>query len=214
MKPQHLKTLKTLALLGALNSRISVSSSELGGLMGMSQQSAARLTKKLREEGLIDVDRGRRSLILITDKGRSVLMQEYSDYRAIFGDSQPLIKGIVESGLGEGSYYLSKRRYVEQIEEILGFTPYPGTLNIRLKHPEMTRYRSFLEKAFSINGFVSEGRTFGDVLAVRGSINGMECAIITPKRSHYSDVVEIIAPVRLRDALHLEDGEEIEIKIL
>ncbi len=211
MKPSHLRLLKELAMLGTVDSRISVSSAELGKIVGMSQQSAARILRELRDGGFLDINRGRRSWVLITEKGRDALLQEYSDYRAIFGDFEPVIRGTVESGLGEGRYYLSKEGYVKQIEELLGFKPYPGTLNVRLEHSEMAKMRSFLGSAVTIRGFLSEGRTFGDVLAVKSAVSGMDCAVITPRRSHYSDVVELISPVKLRDVLKLRDGDVVEI---
>ena len=213
MKPVHLSLLKTLALMGALNSRIPVTSGKLGESMGMSQQSASRLLRTLRSEGFIDMSIGRKSWVRITPRGKDALMKEYGDYQVIFEKSGSAIKGRVESGMGEGRYYLSRSRYADQIKEMFGFEPYPGTLNIRLDAREMARYRGFAERARTIEGFVSEGRTFGDVSALPAEIEGIKCVLLSPKRSHYSDTVEVAAPVRLRDALKLRDGDEIEIKI-
>ena len=213
MKPIHIQALKHLALMGALRTSIPVTSEELGRRIGLSQQSASRILRELKQEGYVEISRGRKSWIMITKKGRDALMREYSDYRMIFEESEPVIRGIVESGMGEGRYYLSKREYVKQIEEIFGFRPYEGTLNIRLSPEELVKYRSFLPDAKIIHGFVSEGRTFGDVLGIPADIEGIECALIVPKRTHYSDVVEIIAPVKLRDALSLKDGGEVKLRI-
>ncbi len=203
--------LKELALLGALHSQVSVSSRELGESLGISQQSASRMLRELRDEGMVEISRGRRTWVIIGPAGRNILMEEYSDYRRIFESSEPVIKGRVESGLGEGSYYLSKKGYVEQIREKLGFTPYPGTLNLRLDTREMAKYRALLDDALVLSGFTSEGRTFGDVLAVPAKIDNVRCAVITPKRSHYSDVVEVISPVCLREAFTLSNGDSVEI---
>jgi len=213
VKPIHIKALKNLALLGALHSKIPITSEEFGLMIELSQQSTSRLLRKLTEEHMIDISRGRKSWISITEKGKDALMKEYADYRAIFEVEKPVIKGAVESGMGEGRYYLSKRKYREQIERLFGFEPYPGTLNLRLSMEEMAKYRGFGKKAHTIQGFVSEGRTFGDVLAIGAEIDGIKCAVITPKRSHYSDVIEVIAPVRLRDVLKLGDGDVLEIYI-
>jgi riboflavin kinase len=63
---------------------------------------------------------------------------------------------------------------------------------------------------------VRDGRSFGrskcfPVLIGR-KIKG---AIIFPARSHYGDeVVEVIAPVSLREKLKLKDGKEIDLKIV
>jgi riboflavin kinase len=213
VKPIHINVLKNLALLGALRSSIPMTSEELGGLIGRSQQSASRILRDLKNEGMIEISRGRKSWIRITDKGKEILLKEYGEYRAIFEKNEPSIKGKVESGMGEGRYYLSKSGYVRQIEEIFGFKPYAGTLNLRLSPEELAKYRAFLSNAETIKGFVSEGRTFGDVLGIPAEIGGIECAIITPKRTHYSDVIEVIAPVKLRDALPIKDGDVVELKI-
>ncbi len=213
MKPTHINALKNLGLFGALHSRIPITSAEFGKRMGLSQQSASRILRELQAMDMIDISRGRKSWIRITERGRNVLMKEYGDYRAIFEKGEPVIRGKVESGMGEGRYYLSKRGYLDQIKKIFGFEPYPGTLNVRLSMEEMTKYRGFLGKAMTIKGFVSEGRTFGDVLAIKAEMEGIICAVITPKRSHYSDVVEVIAPVNLRGLLKLKDGDEVEIEL-
>ena len=213
MKPIHIQALKHLAMMGALRTSIPITSEELGKRIGLSQQSASRILRELKLEGFVEISRGRKSWIMITKKGRDALMKEYSDYRMIFEESEPVIKGIVESGMGEGRYYLSKEEYVRQIEEAFGFKPYEGTLNLRLAPEELVKYRSFLSHAKVIHGFVSEGRTFGDVLGIPAVIEGIECALITPKRTHYSDVVEVIAPVKLRDVLSLKDGDEVKLRI-
>lgn len=214
MKAQHLKALKTLALLGALNSRIPVTSEELGKRMGISQQSASRMLRALENGGYIDMSRGRKTWVRIIAGGRDALMREYADYQAIFNNSGSVIRGKVESGMGEGRYYLSRSRYAAQIKEMFGFDAYPGTLNIRLDYSEMVRYRGFVERAMTIKGFSSEGRTFGDVSALPAEMGGIKCVVLSPKRSHYSDTVEVAAPVRLREALKLHDGDEVEISII
>ena len=39
---------------------------------------------------------------------------------------------------------------------------------------------------------------------------GIDAAVVVPDRTHYpSDLIEIIAPVKLRDALKLKDGTEL-----
>ena len=39
------------------------------------------------------------------------------------------------------------------------------------------------------------------------------CAIISPKRTHYKRVVEIISPVFLREELDVKDGAEFKINV-
>ena len=51
--------------------------------------------------------------------------------------------------------------------------------------------------------------------AFRCRIDGVDGAVIMPKRTHYSkDVLEVIAPVSLRERLGLKDGDEVEVEVL
>ena len=205
--------LKTIALMGGHSgSRITVSSSQLARRMGISQQTASALILKLLNDGLITRSfSGRKQVIGITKKGLSLLQSDYLDYRRIFeGDSGLTLMGQVVSGLGEGRYYLSQPEYIEQIESILGFHPYPGTLNIRLRtgSPGLPQQRGKI-----ISGFERDGRAFGDVLCFPASIRNMECAVIIPRRTHHTDAIEIIAERNLRNALGLKDGDILEIEV-
>ncbi|MEM1519284.1 MAG: DUF120 domain-containing protein, partial [Pyrobaculum sp.] len=57
-------------------------------------------------------------------------------------------------------------------------------------------------------------RTYGGVRLFKAKIRGVETAVVIPERTHHSsDVIEIIAPMKLRDVLSLRDGEKIEIEI-
>jgi len=57
-------------------------------------------------------------------------------------------------------------------------------------------------------------RTYGAVKAFRARIRGIESAVVMPERTHHpSDVIEVVAPVKLRDVLGLRDGDRVEIEI-
>lgn len=62
-----------------------------------------------------------------------------------------------------------------------------------------------------IDGFNDGERTFGgggNCYPVR--VEGIDAAVVVPDRTHYpSDLIEIIAPVKLRDALKLKDGDRV-----
>lgn len=122
-------------------------------------------------------------------------------------------KGRVSSGRHEGETFVSFPWVKKQLTEKLYFTPYPGTLNIRLNTDEYKR-GILLEEAetkeiIPVEGF-SRGRCITQV-----SVNGVNCAIIIPKVPGYSeDVLEIIAPINLRKELRLKDGDIVEVKVL
>ncbi len=214
---EMLEVLKTLALMGASRKVVKISSKDLAEKIGQSLQTAARKLKELEEEGLIE-----RSLtkdgqfIVITEKGKQVLYKEYMDYKKIFeGEETIKIRGKVFSGVGEGRYYVSLEGYRKQFIEKLGFDPYPGTLNLRIPKEEMYfRRRLDEEEGILIEGFSTKDRTFGEVKAFKCKVDGIDGAVVLPKRTHYPpDTLEIISPVKLRDALNLKDGDFVEVEV-
>ncbi len=119
------------------------------------------------------------------------------------------ISGRVVTGLGEGQHYISKEGYSRQFQSELGFVPFPGTLNIRLDKPFAPP-----SEAIKIMGFSDEGRTFGGCECYRITIKGIGAAVVRPERSNYPpDLIEIIAPVGLRESLCLSDGDEVEVML-
>ncbi|NOZ77107.1 MAG: DUF120 domain-containing protein [Euryarchaeota archaeon] len=216
----EIETLVPLARLGCCNDVINVSSAELARELGVSQQTTSRKLKKLEEEGYIHRDihpRGQR--IVISQKGIDELMRLKKDLDAIFEarrDHIVTFNGEVVSGLGEGKYYVTLPGYYRQFEELLGFEPYPGTLNLRLKKGEDIKARHMLQETggMEVKGFRNGNRTFGPVRVYRADIEGVEGAFIIPKRTHHGiDTIELIAPVRLRDRLGLKDGSSVTVKI-
>ncbi|WP_048090197.1 winged helix-turn-helix domain-containing protein/riboflavin kinase [Geoglobus acetivorans] len=213
-----LTELKKLAMMNATRKVVKISSKEFAEKIDQSLQTAARKLKELEENGyierIIDSDG---QYVVITEKGKELLYREYLELKKIFeGEEKICITGRVMSGVGEGKYYVSLDGYKRQFEEKLGFAPYPGTLNLKIPKEQMY-FRRVLdeEDGILIEGFKTEDRTFGDVKAFRCRIDGIEGAVIIPKRTHYSkDVLEIIAPEKLREKLGLRDGDNVEIEVI
>jgi riboflavin kinase len=230
-RPADVEALKQLALLGALDDPIELASAEFATLLDLSQQTASRRLIELTEMGLVHREMGiRKQRIRITEEGRAVLQAEHMLYARLF-ERRDLItlSGIVKTGLGEGRYYLSRPGYRTQFQKFLGWEPYPGTLNLELTGPEANKLR-FLRKnpVYTIEAFQAEGRTFGGVTCHparvampasttdpenAGKAGEIECAAILPHRSHYTTTIELIAPVRLRDALPCTDGQRLEVAV-
>ena len=119
------------------------------------------------------------------------------------------LSGTVFSGGGEGKKFLELPWAKRQIEEKLGFAPYPGTLNVKLTEESMKR-RKLLGKAHSIKVCPAEGYCNG--LLIKAFIGTLECAVVVPEVEGYpKDVLEIIAAVNLREALQLKDGTEVTV---
>ncbi len=216
INPNLLHALKNLALEGAIENFIEISTKRFGETLGISQQSASRRIRELRDEDLVEVRKfGKRIWIKLTKKGVDVLKREAMDYRRLFEIAKNIeITGEVVSGLGEGKYYIMKDGYFNQIKEKLFFEPYPGTLNVRVYARDMEKVEMLHTiPGILIKGFVSEGRTFGNVKAFLCTINGKDAAVIIPERSHYSDIIEVISDKNLREELKLEDGSIVDLII-
>lgn len=209
-------TLKALKSLGGTRSLISISSSELAEYMKISQQSASRFILELLKGGyIIRQMNGRKQDISITEKGMALLVKEYTDLSVLL--EKPIkmkLQGNVQSGLGEGRYYISRKGYIIQFQEKLGFIPYLGTLNLRIKPGSELSLRKLRSMdGIHIDGFVTDDRTYGPVKAFTGKIGGIKCAIIFPERSVYSDVLEVISVDYLRESLDIKDGDELLVEV-
>ena len=144
-----------------------------------------------------------------------VLRSEYHSYRRVFeGPATVTFPGKVTSGLGEGRYYLTQPGYVVQFTERLGYTPYPGTLNVRIGGLALRTVALVRDwTGVRIDGFQASGRTFGGATCYAARLNGHPCHLIRPDRTHYEDVVEFIAPDFLRGALHVKDDDAVTAEI-
>ena len=213
--------MKFIALQGGTRHPIHISSTDLSQNLGISQQSASRYLIELVNLGYIErrLAQGGQ-IITILKKGISNLRKEFSEYSLIFGTQEKIeMKGVLETGLGEGGYYISKKGYMKQFQSKLKWKPYEGTFNLRLNDDEIPKIEAMkAAEGILIEGFEQEGRTFVKAWVFKCSLkNGKEivedCAIISPKRTHYRRVVEIISPIFLRDKLKAKDGDTFSIKV-
>jgi riboflavin kinase len=218
---EELLILLVLAEHGALIRGVETSTNKLAKMLGMSQQSASRKLRELERKGLITREiKSTGEIIKITDYGASVLMEYRDRLQKVLGKAKKgvvTIRGYIVRGLGEGRYYMSLKGYVVQVEEKLGFKPYPGTLNIKLKTVDDILRKLELQKlpGIMIKGFSNGVRTYGNVKAFKAEINGtMPLAVVLPERtSHGIDVLEIIAPFNIREKLKLSDGDEVTVTV-
>ncbi len=213
---EALAVMRILAQAGADHTPVDLTSGELGTRLGVSQQAADRYLMALEKRGLVARSLARRRQRLqVTPEGMGLLRAEYHGYRRIFeGPERASITGHVVSGLGEGRYYLSQPGYVLQFAERLGYEPFPGTLNVRLRPAELRRLAVVRDwDGVRIDGFEAGGRTFGGATCHVARLNGFRCHLIRPDRSHYQDVIEFVAPESLRRRLRLKDGDAIHVEL-
>ena len=131
------------------------------------------------------------------------------------GETGVTIKGIVVSGIGQGKVLVKFDWVEKQIISKLGFVPFAGTLNLKISDPASLAAFSAVKTGPAIiieppNPEYCEGRIYR--VLVDGRI---EAAIVWPCVPNYpEDVAEIIAPVNLRDALKVADGDSVSLKLV
>ncbi|EMA36514.1 DUF120 domain-containing protein [Halococcus hamelinensis] len=218
----ELATLKQLALRGGLDGEIKVSCANLAADLDASNQTASRRLQRLDDLGLLDretVSDGQ--WVSVTDAGERALHEEYAAYRRIFERETTIeLDGEVTSGMGEGRHYISLPGYMEQFEPRLGYEPFLGTLNVSLVS-DSTRERTGLDSVdpVEIEGWEDDDRTYGPAFCYPATVeaDGREydpAHVIAPERTHHDeDQLELIAPAKLREALDLDDGDRVTVRI-
>ncbi len=213
---KELDILKYLALKGADKQFITITTNACAKEMKISQQSFSRKILILDRYKYIIRSMGVKSQkIKITDEGLTVLKKEMIDYMKIFEINNNIeLEGKVVSGLGEGYYYMKEKNYRDQIIKKLNIEPFLGTLNVKVSSdyiPKLELIRA--AQGIVIEGFKTEDRSFGDVIAYHAKIGDINAALIIPDRTHYTDTIEIISAIKLRDFFKLKDGDLIKIII-
>lgn len=216
--PEDLECIKRIALMGGLNAPVFLKTLSLGSELGFSPQTASRRLRSLEQQELITRVLGTDGQqVTITGAGEDALRQEYCDYYRLFGRQERtlVLVGAVQSGLGEGAYYMSLKQYTGQFEGILGFIPFPGTLNVKLQSQAALQRKRLSGADWKvIQGFESEGRTFGNVKCLPCFIRDVPCGIIIPGRTHYpEELLEIVSPEGLRKRFSLKDGDEVAVEV-
>jgi len=124
------------------------------------------------------------------------------------------VKGIVFSGEHVGRQFVKISWARKQIKEKLGFNPYFGTLNIRLPEKQTKKLKQLLKEVKGIEITPAKGFFRAQCFNVK-IMDKIKGAIVIPEKPDYSpNVLEILAPVYLRETLSLKDGDEIQITIL
>jgi len=218
-------SLRKLALLGAVEQPVKLSSVHFAEAINSSIQTAGRRLLELEKEGLVH----RRIIadgqwVILTKRGIEQLKSECYEYQELFFSTPKIeveICGRVITGMGEGEYYTTLNGYRRQFESKLGFAPFPGTLNLSLDLLcIVARKKIEGRRGIAIEGFESENRTFGGAKCFPCKLwdaraEGIKSAVIIPNRTHYpEDILEIISPVYLRGELDLRDGDEIGIRVV
>lgn len=119
--------------------------------------------------------------------------------------------GEVISGLGRAKDFLGLDEYKKQFLEKLNFTPFLGTLNLKIDEKELMTFLQEREKR-TIEGFEKNGKKFGSAVCYLIKIGNIPAAIIFPeKSSHSKNVIEIISYVNITKLLKLGVGDKVRL---
>ncbi len=122
------------------------------------------------------------------------------------------LRGTIQKGIGEGSFFTSLDWVVEQFERAMGFAPFPGTLNVRICDEDLPQVDAFFSnKDFEL---IPTDPHFCSGSFKRVRVNGILAAAVFPSEDvhvHGKEIVEIISDRHLKGTLHLEDGDLVTI---
>jgi riboflavin kinase, archaea type len=218
---RHILTLIHLLFLGARRNYVELTTAQLSKNIDRSQQSASKYVLELENMGYVDRIRSGHSMrIKITDKGYLQVSNFYNKLHSAmesYSNEVITLEGNVVSGMGEGAYYMSLEGYRKQFRQKLGYTPFPGTLNIKLSDPVSIRSRRDLSTYPSvfIDGFSDNLRTYGWVKCYPVEINNQRIenvALLILERTHYDDnTIEIIAPISIKESTKIKNGDLISV---
>ncbi len=217
LKPYELSMLLELLKIKAKDGFAQLKTTELGENLGISQQAASAQLKELEARGLVERRKasGNRLVVKITEKGIVCIGTVYADLNSALQEEAKERKAIVFHGnafrgLGQASYFIGLQGYRRQCAKLLGFVPYPGTLNLRIRSP-LEIYQSKTLKlnyeGIQLEGFIHNKKEYAALKCFKGVVNNLyRAAIVYTDRTHYNDsVMEIISPERLRDTLELDE---------
>jgi riboflavin kinase, archaea type len=131
------------------------------------------------------------------------------------------ITGVIFSDLGRASSFMALSWVQQALEQSLGFAPFPATLNVRPKAAEDERsWKAVQNESRGISLRAADGG-FCSARLYQVEIQGLadsskiKGAILLPEVAGYpGDKIEVIAPVRLKEALGVRDGDQVTLEFV
>jgi len=129
-------------------------------------------------------------------------------------DEHLKITGKIVSGAKQAAYFTQLEWVREQCLKKLGFTPWPGTLNLEIPMDSIDIIEGIKpEEGIEL---VPPDSQFCSGRAVPVSVEGIAGAIVLPAedvRVHGKNIIEIISPEMLKNALGVKDGDLVTLTI-
>lgn len=182
-------------------------------------------------DNLLEFSSDAKDHLWITKQGQQQLEQVFHNLSTIFAGlpqnrisanlSPVIIGGRVESGLSEAAYYVGLEGYSRRFQSVLGYIPFPGTLNIRMIEKKDILAWNKLVKTMPliIPEFDFEGRRYGMVHMWNATLiepnvpSPPPAVIIRPFRSQHSHVFEVLSPEYLREKPGIKDDARVVFQV-
>ena len=122
------------------------------------------------------------------------------------------LKGVIQRGVGKGAFFTRLDWVVDQFEKVMGFKPFPGTLNVRISEEDVSELESFFSQ--KDGELVPDNTEFCSAWLKKVWVNGMPGAVVFPSddvRVHEKAIIEVMAGCHLKERLRLTDGDEVRI---
>ena len=130
------------------------------------------------------------------------------------------IQGVIFSDLGQASKFMALDWVQKALRQRLGFAPYPATLNVRPSTPQDVQLWEEIQREIVAVplaplevGFCSADLYFVSLKRSVGSGESVRGAVLLPAVVDYpKDKIEIVTPVRVKDALSIKDGDSLVLE--
>ena len=130
--------------------------------------------------------------------------------------------GVIFSDLGQAASFMTLDWVRDALHKGLGFTPFPATLNLRPKADRDAETWKHVQNASGgifvppMDGRFCSARLYPvRIQTPEGSGTEVSCAVLLPDVSDYPrDKIEIVAPIHLKDALGVKDGECLKVEFI
>jgi CTP-dependent riboflavin kinase len=142
----------------------------------------------------------------------STIVRDTIDYYKM--NDKLTLTGTIVSGVKKGAFFTQLDWVQRQCQEKLRFSPFPGTLNLEIEEAKIPLIEALLQR----DGIelVPPDSSFCTGYLYPASIMGVSGAIVAPAedvRIHGKNIIELIAATSLKDALDVDDGDEIMLVI-
>ena len=127
---------------------------KLAEILSCSQQTISRRLRQAQEQNLIVRTVTPQGMqIKLTPQAVGLLLATQKSIETFFSTDKTLcVSANILPGLGEGQYYMSQEGYKSQFKQILGYIPFPGTLNAHVDPQQIEMFLSSKQK-IDIKGF-------------------------------------------------------------